>query len=77
MVCATLCIFLHAWCRTFSFLQFILPAVTLASDELPLLQASLECAESEHIEPSVLPWKRNKSQFCFAWRLLLTCRLFF
>lgn len=52
-------------CRTFSFLQFIFPAVTLASDQLLLLQASLERAESVHIEPSILPWKQNKSHFCF------------
>lgn len=55
-------------CRTFSFLQFILPAVTLASDELLLLQASLERSESEHIKASILPWKqKNKTNpFCYA-----------
>lgn len=49
---------------TFSFLQFVLPAVTLASDELPFLQASLDAAESEHVQPSVLSWKRNEGHFC-------------
>lgn len=51
IVCATRC--------TFGFLQFILPAVTLASDELPLFQASLQRAESVHVEPSVLPWENQ------------------
>lgn len=50
---------------TFSFLQFVLPAVTLASDELPFLQASLDATESEHVQPSVLSWKQNEGHFCF------------
>jgi len=45
--------------RTFGFLQFILPAVTLAPDELLLLQAPLQRAEPEHVEPGVLPWKQR------------------
>lgn len=42
------------WFRTFGFLQFVLAAVTLASYQLPLLQASLQRSQPEHIEPSVL-----------------------
>lgn len=56
------CLSLHVLCSTFSFLQFILPAVALASDQLPLLQASLERAQSEHVEASVLPWKQSESR---------------
>ena len=52
-------IFPHVLWPTFSFLQFILPAVTLASDELLLLQASPECSQSEHIEASILSWKQK------------------
>lgn len=74
---ATALALFQALCCTFSFLQFVLPAVTLASDELPVLQASLDGAESEDIEPSVFPWKQNKSRLCFAWRLLLIFLLCF
>lgn len=63
--CATVCIFLQILCVTFRFLQFVFPAVALAPDELPLLQAFLDRAESEHIKPSILSWKQNKKLFCF------------
>lgn len=63
--CATVYIFLQILCVTFRFLQFVFPAVALAPDELPLLQAFLDRAESEHIKPSILSWKQNKKLFCF------------
>lgn len=58
-VVGLICIILHILWPTFSFLQFILPAVTLASDKLFLLQASPERSESEHIEASILSWKQK------------------